>query len=361
MFFIIPVGSEECVRKLPYLTIGLIVINTIIWLITNSLVGGQVKALEEIDKRLFEIESRYLYRIIETDPNLLTRLTPEKLRQMVESGDIIPPESEDFQQWKSLYEDYQLKKNKMVFEGYGFKPSNVDFFRIISSIFIHANFLHLLFNMLFLWMVGCNIEDDWTWKIFLGLYLTSGVVACLFHAAAFPKSNVPLIGASGAIAGVMGAFMIRHFKTKIRFIYFLWIFVTKPFFGTFATYAGIALPFWFAQQILGASWSSGASGVAYWAHIGGFIFGATIGASFKFFGVEKKYIEPMVEESFEKLKLSSKMKMVNKMLDASDTAGAISLLLQIISEEPQNFDAPLNACPYLFRKGKSKQCNGNVQ
>jgi hypothetical protein len=204
--------------------------------------------------------------------------------------------------------------------------------------------------MLFLWMVGCNIEDDWSWKLFLGLYLLSGFVACLFHAAAFPKSEVPLVGASGAIAGIMGAFMIRHYKTKIRFIYFLWIFITRPFFGTFSIYAGIALPFWFIQQIFGASWSV-ESGVAYWAHIGGFIFGASISAAFRFLGLEKKYIAPMVEDSFEKLKISQKMKEVYRKMDAGDTVGAMPLLLAIIGEEPQNFDAPLMLARIYFEKG----------
>jgi len=178
----------------------------------------------------------------------------------------------------------------------------------------------------------------------------SGVVACLFHAAAFPKSNAPLIGASGAIAGVMGAFMIRHYKTKIRFAYFVWFFFFRPFFGTFAIYAAIALPFWFVQQILGAGWS-GETGTAYWAHIGGFVFGAVVGVSLKLFGLEKKYIAPMVEDSFEKLKLSPTMKEVTKKLDVGDTVGAVPLLLLVLDEEPQNFDAPLILARFYFEQG----------
>lgn len=349
MFFIIPIGSEEGVRRLPYITMGLVVLNTLIWIITSSVLGSQEKELAELDRRMSEIEQRYIYKIIEKDPRILTNFDLETIHDRFATDSIIPVESEDYYYWQSLYREFKEKKSRVVFEQWGFKPSTFNLRQMFSSLFIHANFLHLLFNMLFLWLVGCNIEDDWSWKIFPGLYLISGVVACLFHTAAFPKSDVPLIGASGAIAGIMGAFMIRHFKTKIRFAYFIWI-ILRPYFGTFTMYAGIALPIWFLEQILGASWSI-ESGTAYWAHIGGFVFGAVVGASFKFFGVEKKYIEPMVEETFEKLKLSPKMKEINRKLDAGDTAGAIPLLLQIINEEPGNFDACLILARMYFEKG----------
>ena len=95
----------------------------------------------------------------------------------------------------------------------------------------------------------------------------------------------------------------------------------------------------------------GETGTAYWAHIGGFVFGAAVGASLKFFGLEKKYIKPMVEESFEKLKASPKMKEAYKKLDVGDSAGAMPLLLALINEEPQNFDAPLMLARIYFEKG----------
>lgn len=350
MFFLIPIGSEEGVRRLPYLTIGLIVLNSIIWFITSMVLGGQINELEKINEELFDIESKYMYRIIETDPTLLTKCNIDEIRERFIADEIIPRDSEDYEEWMNLYKEFTTKRSNMVFERWGFTPKKFEFLKIFSSMFIHANFLHLLFNMLFLWLVGCNIEDDWSWKVFLGLYLISGVIACLLHTAFFPKSTVPLIGASGAIAGIMGAFMIRHYKTKIRFAYFLWFILIRPYYGTFAIYAGIALPFWFLQQIIFAS-GGAESGTAHWAHVGGFVFGAVVGISMKIFGIEKKYVAPMVEDSFEKLKMSPKMKEVNKKLDTGDTTGAIPLLLMVINEEPQNFDALLMLARIYFEKG----------
>jgi len=349
MFFIIPVGSEEGVRRLPYVTIGLIALNSIIWIITSMVLSGQVDELEQLHKRMLDIEIHYAYRFVETDPNLLQEVDYDKVRERILDGEIIPVGSEDYRQWNNLYQHYKEKSEHLVFESFGFKPAEFNFLKLFSSVFIHGNFFHLLFNMLFLWLVGCNIEDDWSWKVFLGLYLVGGLVAGLVHAMAFPKSAVPLIGASGAIAGIMGAFMIRRYKTKIRFAYFLWFFL-RPYVGVFSIYAGIALPIWFVQQIIGASWSMEA-GTAYWAHIGGFVFGAAIGASFKFFGVEQKYIEPMVEDSFEKLKLSGKMKEANRLLNLGDTEAAIPVLLEVIRGETYNYDAPLILARLHYEKG----------
>ncbi len=335
---------------MPYITIGLIAINTIIWLVTNAVAMGQAGKIEEINDALFQIESRYIHEVQQYDPTILISGDYDQLHEAFATNEFIPTDSEDNAQWQYLYEQYRKLRAQSVFDQLGFRPKEFNFLKIFSAMFVHANFFHLLFNMLFLWLVGCNIEDDWSWKIFLGLYIVSGIVATMFHAMAYPQSNAPLVGASGAIAGVMGAFMIRHYKTKIRFFYFILV-IFRPFFGTFAVYAGIALPFWFLQQILGASWSVGETGTAYWAHIGGFVFGGIIGASLKVFGIEKKYIAPMVEDSFEKLKISPKMKEVYQKLDAGDNNGAIPLLLALLKEEPQNHDIPLMLARIYFEKG----------
>jgi len=350
MFFIIPVGSEEGVRRLPYVTIGLIVLNSVIWIITSLVLAGQVNELERLNERLLEIESHYAFRFMEIDPSVLQEGDYGKMRERILDGDMIPIGSDDYRQWKYLYEHYQQKSKGLVFERFGFKPSEFNFLKLFSSIFVHSGFFHLFFNMLFLWLVGCNIEDDWSWQVFLGLYLVSGAAAGMLHFAAFPKSTVPLIGASGAIAGIMGAFMIRHYRTKIRFVYFVWL-ILKPYYGVFSVYAGIALPFWFILQVVGASLGS-ETGTAYWTHIGGFVFGAIMGASFRFFGIEQKYIEPMVEDSFEKLRVSSRMKEANRLLDAGDTSAAIAVLRLVTQEEKENCDALVILARLYFEQGK---------
>ncbi len=138
----------------------------------------------------------------------------------------------------------------------------------ISSMFLHGGWMHLIGNMLFLWIYGNNIEDYFGPIKFLLFYLVSGLAAIFLYTVFNPHSTVPLVGASGAIAGVMGAYMALHPKARITCLlfYFLITFVTLP--------AKVVLGVWFAYQVL-MSMIGGATGggVAWLAHVGGFIFG----------------------------------------------------------------------------------------
>jgi len=146
---------------------------------------------------------------------------------------------------------------------------------LITSQFLHGGFMHIAGNMLFLWTFGDNIEHDLGHFKFLFFYLACGVLAALTHWFFGMQSGVPTVGASGAIAGVMGAYIIKYPKAKIVTILPLVIIFT-----TIRIPAVYFLGFWFVQQAFSSVASLGmpeAGGVAYWAHSGGFIFGAALG------------------------------------------------------------------------------------
>ena len=169
----------------------------------------------------------------------------------------------------------------------------------ITHMFLHGDFWHLMGNMLFLWVVGCLLEDTWGRKTFLGFYLIGGMFAGLAHCLSEPGSTVPMIGASGAIAAAMGAFTVRHFMTKIKFFYFF-LLLFRPFWGTFYLPAFVFLPLWFIQQIAMKELSDfmgGGSGVAYMAHIAGYLGGVIAALVFKATGVEEKWIDPSVQKA----------------------------------------------------------------
>jgi len=144
--------------------------------------------------------------------------------------------------------------------GYMFTP--------ITSMFLHGGWMHLIGNMLFLWIYGNNIEDYFGPVKFLIFYLIAGLIAVAAYTLPNIDSQVPLVGASGAIAGVMGAYIILHPKAQVTCLLFL-------FFITFITLpAKVVLGLWFAYQLLFTVLdSAGGSGVAYLAHVGGFVFG----------------------------------------------------------------------------------------
>jgi membrane associated rhomboid family serine protease len=138
----------------------------------------------------------------------------------------------------------------------------------LTSMFMHGGWMHLIGNMLFLWIYGNNIEDYFGPVLFILFYVVAGFAAIGLYTAFGPQSQVPLVGASGAIAGVMGAYMVLHPRAKITIlmIFFFIQFLHLP--------AKIVLGFWFAYQLL-MSVAGGATGggVAWMAHVGGFIFG----------------------------------------------------------------------------------------
>lgn len=152
-------------------------------------------------------------------------------------------------------------------------PENIsdgrNYYTLVTSTFLHGGFMHLAGNMLFLWIFGDNLEEDLGHGGFLLFYLACGVGAGLIHVLAAPYSGVPTVGASGAIAGIMGGYLLMYPKARVDVLI---IFII--FFKVFPVPAWVMLGIWFGLQLLnGAGSDAAASGVAYWAHIGGFVIG----------------------------------------------------------------------------------------
>jgi membrane associated rhomboid family serine protease len=168
----------------------------------------------------------------------------------------------------------------------GSMPAQGEWLTLFSSQFLHASLLHLGGNMLYLWIFGNNVEDRLGAVKFLIFYLACGALAALSQWVIEPGSAVPTLGASGAIAGVMGAYIIRFPRAKI--MTFIVIFVVP-------VPAYLFLGWWFVQQSLssyaslGMTADTGAGGVAYWAHAGGFVFGMILGPLLGLFSQRRDY------------------------------------------------------------------------
>jgi len=143
------------------------------------------------------------------------------------------------------------------------------FLTTLTSMFIHGSWSHILGNMLFLWIFGNNIEDHLGHNKYLLFYLAGGVVAALVQLLSGPTSEIPTIGASGAIAAVMGAYFFLYPKAKVQtLVFFIFITIVRlP--------AWIFLGIWFVMQLFEGTFGA-AQGVAVWAHVGGFLFGVVI-------------------------------------------------------------------------------------
>lgn len=144
---------------------------------------------------------------------------------------------------------------------------------LFTSMFMHGGWLHIIFNMLFLWVFGNNIEDSMGKLKFLLFYLAAGLAAVYAQAGLDPDSTIPTIGASGAVAGVLGAYALLHPRARVLTLIFIVFFVTLV-----EIPAAILLAIWFVLQFVPAigqvaTPDVGGGGVAYFAHVGGFIFG----------------------------------------------------------------------------------------
>ncbi|MCD6379453.1 rhomboid family intramembrane serine protease [bacterium] len=338
---ILPIGTKSSIAFKPKLTITLIVINTLIAIITLTNTGHDKAALFKVQKekfaqqiRLYAIENKDIEETgddcspeielaiteIKNSRNLHNlETTLHKAIYMVEGGGVedfwefgntLRSRSRDYYSTWSIktadsfdkWKEYKEKEVRIAIGrtnySFGLVPSRMDrTYTFITHIFLHGSILHLLGNMLFLWIVGCLLEDSWGRLPFLLFYLAGGAFAGLAHCLQNSSSTIPLIGASGAIAAAMGAFTVVHLTTRIKFFYFILFFI-RPIFGTFYLPAFVVLPLWFFQQLALKSLANfaGGSHVAYIAHIAGFIAGLITALLFRATGFEKRFLHAKVRK-----------------------------------------------------------------
>lgn len=229
----VPLKDENPTRSIPYVTYTLIGLNILVF--------------------LYELS-----------------LAPQSLTQFFYHWAVVPNELTTSLQWQNGITALDVR----------------EWSTLISAQFLHAGFLHLGGNMLYLWIFGNNVEDEIGKVKFVIFYLTCGIVASLAQWFFARESMIPSLGASGAIAGVMGAYILRYPKVNI-----LTFIPLGLFFTTVRVPAYVYLGFWFVQQALYGLTSLDApamvgmenGGVAYWAHAGGFVVGAVLGPMFGLF------------------------------------------------------------------------------
>lgn len=156
--------------------------------------------------------------------------------------------------------------------------SGTTWYTPVTSMFLHGGWLHLLGNMWFLHIFGNNVEDSMGRLRYLAFYLLCGVAASLTQAVLSPHSGIPMVGASGAIGGVMGAYVVLYPRVQIHMLIFLFVLVTRIVVPAFWM-----LGYWFLLQLVGGwgSWGADTGGTAFWAHVGGFVAGLLLVIPFR--------------------------------------------------------------------------------
>lgn len=253
----------------------------------------------------------------------------------------------------SLVEQYSRMKTETIVGQYAFAPAHPQAITYVTANFLHAGWLHLLGNMWFLWLAGAILEDTWGRIIFPLFYLVAGAAALQFHTWFNPGSSVPTLGASGAVAALMGAFLMRFPTTKIEVAVILGIrSLTNLALGKglrFSAKAYWLLPLWLLMEVFSGAIFGQASGVAHWAHVGGFVFGMIVAVA-----IRKTGLEARANEAIEKKVSWSADPLIAQ---ASELAGqgnvdqAIAKLQEYLRTKPDSADAYTLLQQLCWRKG----------
>lgn len=204
---------------------------------------------------------------------------------------------------------------------------------LVTSMFLHAGLLHLLGNMLFFFLSGPFVEDVYGRVVFASLYFTGGLAAIFAFWMRHPQGTTPLVGASGAIAAVMGAYLVRFATSKIEFLFLaLWIRPVRFFVPAF-----VVLPLWFGQQYLEMR-SEAASGVAFSAHVGGFAYGVAIALVIRFTRLEERHVAPKIQAEIA-WNMDPRLDRAMAAQHAGDLAMARSEIAALIRDRPNDVDA----------------------
>ena len=165
---------------------------------------------------------------------------------------------------------------------FGYAPWEVGI-TLVTSLFLHGGFVHLFGNMVYLWVFGGAIEETMGHLRYFLFFILCGAIGSLTHTLLFPHSPVPSIGASGSIAGVLGAFLVLHPRARIATLFPLVV-----YWAIAEVRSALFLPVWFAMQffngflaLAAAARTEQAAGIAWWAHVGGFVFGAIVGGIYR--------------------------------------------------------------------------------
>jgi membrane associated rhomboid family serine protease len=303
---IIPLSHDSGeVHRQPWVTYGIILCCAVVFLATQVLNREVSGNAERLVGAAYEYWKAHPY--LEAAPHL-TEITGDPgsaVREQFyaiwdETGEPpVPADSLEMEQQKfeELMEQAFAALEEHPWYRFGLIPSAPTATGLFAHMFLHAGWLHLIPNLLFLFLTGSFIEDRWGRGLYALFYVAAGVAGAVLFASRYPGFEGPLIGASGAIAGAMGAFLVCFARTKIKFFYWLGI-----FFGTFSAPAWLMLPLWFANELFTASLmdaikpGSGGAGVAYWAHVGGFGFGVAAALIIRYAGIEGRLSKQLGRE-----------------------------------------------------------------
>jgi membrane associated rhomboid family serine protease len=343
---LIPIKHENMTaRRWPVVTIGLIVINTLVFILTISTINNETPELGEVKSHIIILAALHPELKLQPESQRLVggfkQSQPQEWKHVQSPyRDIIGPYDARLKMMEdtSKLQDEADSLNKQlvdmsassISDRYAFIPADHKPISYLTANFLHGGILHLVGNMWFLWLAGFVLEDLWGRWLYSVFYLIAGAAALQFYYWTDPSSITPTIGASGAVAALMGAFLVRLPKMKIEMAWLFWFRIYR-----FKAAAYWLLPLWLLGEVFFGS--LGSSSVAHWAHVGGFLFGAVAAVAIQHSGLEHK-ANKAIEE---KLGWSNdpELELASSNMEHGQLADAIAHLTAYVAKKPNSLDA----------------------
>ncbi|MBV9087029.1 MAG: rhomboid family intramembrane serine protease, partial [Acidobacteriaceae bacterium] len=304
---LIPIRHEHMsARRWPVITFALIAINVAVFLFTHGTMQEQARPLGVTKAHILMLAAMHPELTVSGDAQQLVdgfrehnagtwKRLGDQTHDLEDGWDArirLTTEPAALQaEMDSLCEEYAKLEAESLTEQYAFIPARPKLLSYLTANFLHGGWLHLIGNMWFLWLAGFVLEDVWGRPLYTVFYLLAGAAALQFYAWTNAGSMIPTVGASGAVAALMGAFLVRFPNMKIEMA---WLFMFRAY--RFKAPAYWLLPLWLAMEVFYGSLLGQSSGVAHWAHVGGFLAGALAAVCLRYSGWEQKANEAIEEK-----------------------------------------------------------------
>jgi membrane associated rhomboid family serine protease len=347
MWVILPIGHDQGIRHFPWVTAGIAALCLLVQLHRTVAAPSDEEMMAAISERA-SLEQQLLMPHLSDKLKQAQRRPGAGLSQLREvekwkqehaalvaslkAGTLTAPDDPTYRAWlDARAAEERLTKRDLGYR-MAYRPSDKYSLGLLLSAFAHGGWMHLLGNMLFLYMVGCNLEDRWGRGVFAGLYLAGALFSAISFYVWHPGEETALVGASGAVSAAMGAFLVCFHRAEIRFL--IW----APFRGAHTTevYAFWVFPLWFGQQALNSWLESYVSlGVAYSAHVGGFVLGVTTALVLKASGIEQKHLLPTTAAGTEWKEDPDFLRAVD-LINRRDLVAAVPLLQAVLARRARH-------------------------
>src|SRR6266436_1628343 len=359
---LIPLRHENMEgRRWPIISISLIVINFLAFFATHWRIEAQIPRQAELRVHILLLAAmhpelslnadaqEFVSNFREKNPSVW-KTAASQTRRPEDAWEakmrLIEDPTELQREMDTLEQQFAAVEQDSILTRYAFLPAHPTAISYVTANFLHGGWMHIIGNMWFLWLAGAVLEDTWGRVIYPIFYFLAGAMALQLHAWANPGSLAATLGASGAVAALMGAFLVRFPKTKIEMI---WLFGFGFRSYRFQARAYWLLPLWlFMELFSGAIFGGSSGGVAHWAHVGGFVFGALAAVGLSYSGLEhvaNQAIDAKVTWTAEPAIVQATEKMDHGKLDE-----AIAILQPYVASGPASIDACTLLSQLYWRK-----------